>query len=121
MQQFLDLAAKYGLAIFSDEIYLKMCHDKREHVTPVQLASDASVLVMTGLAKLAGVPGYGFEWLGLPGLQVCESTAAMFAILRRAGQSPSLLRGRPALLQRGLQPTLAQARPRHLQRRERTE
>ena len=41
MQQFLDLAAKYGLAIFSDEIYLKMCHDKREHVSPVQLASDA--------------------------------------------------------------------------------
>ena len=28
------------------------------------------------------MPGYGFEWLGLPGLQVCESTAAMFAILR---------------------------------------
>lgn len=66
LQKFVDIAKKHNLAIFSDEIYYGCYFDpQQKHVSPLQIETDVPMLLMSGLAKLAVVPGYGLEWLAI--------------------------------------------------------
>lgn len=63
-----DLAYKYGLVVFSDEIYEKILYDDAEHINTATITGD-DVLCMTfsGLSKAYRICGYRSGWLAISG------------------------------------------------------
>ena len=59
----LKLAEKYGLILFSDEIYDKLLFDENEkHISLATIDKDAPVVTFNGLSKSHIVPGFRIGW-----------------------------------------------------------
>lgn len=58
----LDLAARHGLAVFSDEIYNKLLLDPVEFTSIASLAPELPVVTFNGLSKTYLVPGFRIGW-----------------------------------------------------------
>jgi alanine-synthesizing transaminase len=61
------LARKYGLIIFSDEIYDKILYDEAQHIATASLATDVLIISMGGLSKNYRIAGFRAGWMVLSG------------------------------------------------------
>ena len=62
LQQIVDLALKYNLVIFADEIYDKLLFDGKKHISIASLNKDVSCITFGGLSKNYMVPGFRIGW-----------------------------------------------------------
>jgi alanine-synthesizing transaminase len=62
-----DLSRKYGLIIFSDEIYDKILYDEAKHIPTASLAQDVLIISMGGLSKNYRVAGFRAGWMVITG------------------------------------------------------
>ncbi|MFO7841116.1 MAG: aminotransferase class I/II-fold pyridoxal phosphate-dependent enzyme [Fidelibacterota bacterium] len=60
--QIIELARKYNLVIFSDEIYDKLLFDKEQYTSMASLCDDIPVMTFNGLSKSYIVPGFRIGW-----------------------------------------------------------
>jgi alanine-synthesizing transaminase len=60
--QIIELAKKYELLIFSDEIYDKLLFDDVEYTSIAALCDDVPVITFNGLSKSYVVPGFRVGW-----------------------------------------------------------
>ncbi len=62
LKQIADLALRYNLVIFSDEIYDKLLLDGKKHISIASLNKDVSCITFGGLSKNYFVPGFRIGW-----------------------------------------------------------
>jgi len=63
LEKVLELARRYNLVIFADEIYDKLIFDpNEEHVSIATLATDVPIITFNGLSKSYLVPGWRIGW-----------------------------------------------------------
>ncbi len=63
LEKILELARRYGLIIFADEIYDKLIfHPTEKHVSIASLATDVPIVTFNGLSKAYLVPGWRIGW-----------------------------------------------------------
>lgn len=62
-----NLARKYQLMIFSDEIYDRLVMDDLEHISIASLAPDLFCVTFSGLSKSHMIAGYRVGWMILSG------------------------------------------------------
>lgn len=67
LEQIVELARKYELILFADEIYDRLVMDGKEHVALASLAPDLLTLCFNGLSKSHLIAGYRCGWLCLAG------------------------------------------------------
>lgn len=67
LQKIVDLARKYELIIFADEIYDRLVFDGKEHVSIASLAPDLFVVTFNGLSKSDRIAGFRSGWMVLSG------------------------------------------------------
>ncbi len=67
LEKIVDLARKYGLLLFADEIYDRLVMDGKEHIALASLAPDLLTLSFNGLSKSHLVAGYRCGWMCLAG------------------------------------------------------
>lgn len=67
LQQIVDIAREFDLAVFSDEIYDRLCMDGCEHVSIASMAPDLFCVTFSGLSKSHMVAGYRVGWMVLSG------------------------------------------------------
>ncbi|HHW9304117.1 pyridoxal phosphate-dependent aminotransferase [Streptococcus suis] len=63
----IDIARRYELIIFSDEIYDRMVFDGAVHIPIATLAPDLFVVTMNGLSKSHRICGFRVGWMVLSG------------------------------------------------------
>ncbi len=62
LKQLIELAKKYNLVIFSDEIYDKLCFHGQKYTSLASLTQDTLVITFNGLSKSYLVPGFRIGW-----------------------------------------------------------
>ncbi len=63
LEEILELARRYGLVIFADEIYEKLIFDPHQkHIPVATLATDVPIVTFNGLSKAYLVPGWRIGW-----------------------------------------------------------
>ncbi len=62
LEQIIDLARKYDLLLFSDEIYDKLLFDDNTYTSMGSLCSDVPIVTFNGLSKSYIVPGFRIGW-----------------------------------------------------------
>jgi len=62
LKQIIDLARKYDLLIFSDEIYDKLLFDNGSYTSMGSLCNDVPIVTFNGLSKSYIVPGFRIGW-----------------------------------------------------------
>jgi alanine-synthesizing transaminase len=67
LNQVADLARKYNLIIFSDEIYDKILYDNAKHTCIASLAPDLFCVTFSGLSKNYRVAGFRAGWMLVSG------------------------------------------------------
>ena len=67
LQQIVELARKYQLMIFSDEIYDRLVMDGLTHTSIASLAPDLFCVTFSGLSKSHMIAGYRIGWMILSG------------------------------------------------------
>jgi alanine-synthesizing transaminase len=67
LKEIIELARKYNLIIFSDEIYDKILYDDAVHIPTARLAPDVLVITMGGLSKNYRIAGFRAGWMVLTG------------------------------------------------------
>lgn len=67
LEKIVDLARKYELILFADEIYDRLVMDGKEHVALASLAPDLLTLSFNGLSKSHLIAGYRCGWMCLAG------------------------------------------------------
>lgn len=67
LEKIVDLARKYKLILFADEIYDRLVMDGKEHVALASLAPDLLTLSFNGLSKSHLIAGYRCGWMCLAG------------------------------------------------------
>lgn len=97
----LELAARHGLVVFSDEIYNKLLLDPVECVSTASLAPELPMLTFNGLSKSYLVPGFRTGWGILSGeerslIPYKEAMGRMLRV-RLCANHPSQYAIRPAL------------------------
>ena len=60
-----ELARKYDLVLFSDEIYEKITYEDAVHIHTASVADDVAVLTFSGLSKAYRMPGYRAGWVAI--------------------------------------------------------
>ena len=63
----MELARKYELIIFADEIYDRLVMDGKKHVSIASLAPDLMCITFNGLSKSHRIAGYRSGWMSLSG------------------------------------------------------
>ena len=63
----LEIAARHGLVIFSDEIYSKLLLDPVEHIPMGSLTEDLPIVTFNGLSKAYLAPGFRTGWIVVSG------------------------------------------------------
>lgn len=63
----LELARKYNLIVFSDEIYDKLTFDGEEHISTASLAYDVPIVTFNGISKSYLAPGWRLGWAVMSG------------------------------------------------------
>ncbi len=74
LTQIVELARKYKLVIFSDEIYDKVLYDDAEHNCIAALAPDLFCVTFSGLSKNYRVAGFRAGWLLVSGNKLAASS-----------------------------------------------
>jgi alanine-synthesizing transaminase len=84
MQGIIDLALKYNLVIFADEIYDKLILDGGVHKSIASMNQDVSVITFNGLSKSYLAPGFRIGWGIVSGRDsvMCKYVEAINKILR---------------------------------------
>ena len=77
LQDIVNLARKYQLMIFSDEIYDRLVMDGEEHVSIASLAPDLFCVTFSGLSKSHMIAGYRIGWMVLSGNKACAEDFIM--------------------------------------------
>lgn len=67
LEGIVNIARKYGLIIFSDEIYDRMIFDGKKHTSIATLAPDLFMVTMNGLSKSHRICGFRVGWMVLSG------------------------------------------------------
>lgn len=67
LMQIIELARKYNLVIYSDEIYDRLLFDDAEHISIASLADDVCFVTFNGLSKNYLVPGWRIGWAIMSG------------------------------------------------------
>lgn len=67
LEQIVEIARKYELILFADEIYDRLVMDGKEHIALAALAPDLLTLCFNGLSKSHLIAGYRCGWLCLAG------------------------------------------------------
>ncbi len=67
LEQIVELARKYELIIFADEIYDRLVMDGLEHTSIASLAPDIMCVTFNGLSKSHRVAGFRSGWMCLSG------------------------------------------------------
>lgn len=67
LEKIVELARKYELILFADEIYDRLVMDGKEHVALASLAPDLLTLSFNGLSKSHLIAGYRCGWMCLAG------------------------------------------------------
>lgn len=67
LEQIAELARRYGLILFSDEIYDRLVMDGLEHISVASLAPDLPVITLNGLSKSHMMPGFRCGWITISG------------------------------------------------------
>lgn len=67
LEKIVDLARKYELILFSDEIYDRLLFDGKEHTSIASLAPDLFCVTFNGLSKSHRIAGYRSGWMILSG------------------------------------------------------
>ncbi|MBI3935264.1 MAG: aminotransferase class I/II-fold pyridoxal phosphate-dependent enzyme [Acidobacteria bacterium] len=97
----LDIAGRYGLVIFADEIYDKLLIDPVEHVPLGSLTDDWPVITFNGLSKTYLVPGFRMGWVIVSGegknLTHYREAIAKFLRVRLSSSHPAQYAIRAAL------------------------
>ena len=62
LEQIIELARKYDLIIFSDEIYDKLLFDDITYTSMASLCNDVPIVTFNGLSKSYVVPGFRIGW-----------------------------------------------------------
>jgi len=97
----LNLAARHGLVVFSDEIYNKLLLDPVEFISTASLAPELPVITLNGISKAYLAPGFRIGWGILSGEErrVARYREVMAQILRArlSASHPMQFGIRPAL------------------------
>lgn len=72
LQKIIDLARRYNLVIFADEIYDKLLLDAKPHIPLASLASDVTIVTFGGLSKSYLAPGWRIGWGIVSGDTTCS-------------------------------------------------
>jgi len=67
LQGVIALARKYGLIIYSDEIYDKILYDEAKHIPTARLATDVLIITLGGLSKNYRIAGFRAGWMVISG------------------------------------------------------
>lgn len=67
LEKIVDLARKYELILFADEIYDRLLFDGKEHTSIAALAPDVFCVTFNGLSKSHRIAGYRSGWMILSG------------------------------------------------------
>ena len=67
LEEIVELARKYELIIFSDEIYDRLVMDGKKHISIASLAPDLMCVTFNGLSKSHRIAGYRSGWMTLSG------------------------------------------------------
>ncbi|KGJ87343.1 pyridoxal phosphate-dependent aminotransferase [Colwellia psychrerythraea] len=67
LQGIITLARKYGLIIYSDEIYDKILYDQAKHIPTARLANDILIITLGGLSKNYRIAGFRAGWMVISG------------------------------------------------------
>ncbi len=67
LQDIVEIARRYELMIFSDEIYDRLCMDDAESISIASMAPDLPCVTFSGLSKSHMVAGYRIGWMILSG------------------------------------------------------
>src|SRR5574343_73086 len=107
LQQIVDLAKKYDLILFADEIYDKIIYDGIEHVSVAALAGDQLCISFNGLSKAYRIAGFRSGWMAITGdksraadyiegldmlasMRLCANVQAQYAIQTALGGYQSI-------------------------------
>lgn len=96
-----DLAARHGLVILSDEIYDRILYEDAQHVSIASLGKDVLCVTLSGLSKSHLITGYRVGWMVLSGdLKGADSYLEginMLASMRLCSNVPAQYAIEPAL------------------------
>ena len=67
LEDIVELARKYELIIFSDEIYDRLVMDGKKHISIASLAPDLMCVTFNGLSKSHRIAGFRSGWMSLSG------------------------------------------------------
>ncbi len=67
LEEIVNLARKYELIIFSDEIYDRLVMDGKTHISIASLAPDLMCVTFNGLSKSHRIAGFRSGWMSLSG------------------------------------------------------
>lgn len=75
VEEIVRIARKYGLIVFSDEIYDRLVMDGKRHYSVAELAPDLPVLTFNGLSKSHIICGFRCGWITVS--SSCEDMSAI--------------------------------------------
>ncbi|MBV1882668.1 MAG: pyridoxal phosphate-dependent aminotransferase [Pseudomonadales bacterium] len=107
LEQIIELARRYDLILFSDEIYDKIIYDGMVHHSTAALADDILCLTFNGLSKSYRVAGFRSGWMAVSGpkrlakeyiagldmltsMRLCSNVPAQYAIQTALGGYQSI-------------------------------
>lgn len=67
LAEFVEIARRHDLVLFSDEIYEKITFEDAVHIHTASVAGDLPVLTFSGLSKAYRMPGYRAGWVAVTG------------------------------------------------------
>ncbi|MEA1866508.1 MAG: aminotransferase class I/II-fold pyridoxal phosphate-dependent enzyme [Thermodesulfobacteriota bacterium] len=84
LRRVIELARRYNLVIFSDEIYDKLILNGHHHISTASLDKEFPILTFNGLSKCYLAPGFRIGWSIVSGAQelVGDYTEAMKKLVR---------------------------------------
>ena len=102
LEQIVNLARKYDLIIFADEIYDKIIYDDIQHIPMCTLSSDVLCMTFNGLSKSYRIAGFRSGWMMVSGdksrakdyiegldmlasMRLCANVQAQYAIQTALG------------------------------------
>jgi alanine-synthesizing transaminase len=92
LREIVELARRYGLIVFSDEIYDKVLYDDARHVSTASLADDVLFVTFNGLSKAYRIAGFRVGWMivsgGKEGAEDYISGLTMLASMRLCSNVP---------------------------------
>lgn len=107
LEQIVDLARRYDLILFADEIYDKIVFDDVEHIALASIAKDVLCISFNGLSKSYRIAGFRSGWMAISGdksraadfiegldmlasMRLCANVQAQYAIQTALGGYQSI-------------------------------